>query len=373
MHRRDFLALSLAPAAASPHRAVIIGHTGQGNYGHDWDTAFTGFPEIEVRAVADPVESGRVKAMARSGAPRGYSDYREMIARENPTLVVIAPRALPERLPMFRAAAEAGAHVLMEKPFARDLHEADAMVDLAEKRRIKVQVGHTARPTPVTMKARRMIQEGEIGTLLEMRARGKEDRRAGGEDMMVLGTHLFDMMRFFAGDPLWCSAHVTVRGRDITRADAREATERLGPVAGDEIAATYWFASGVHGYFASRPNDATTGDRFGLMLLGSKGAIFVPTTQVPGAPPDILRSRSWTSGAWAKIPVAPEEDIRERGAANRLMVRDLLDAIESGREPVCNHRDGRWTIEMTMAVYQSHFAAGARVTFPLKDRAHPLA
>ena len=46
-----------------------------------------------------------------------------------------------------------------------------------------------------------MLREGRLGQLLEIRARGKEDTRAGGEDLIVLGTHCFDLMRYFAGDP----------------------------------------------------------------------------------------------------------------------------------------------------------------------------
>ncbi|MBM3768754.1 MAG: Gfo/Idh/MocA family oxidoreductase, partial [Acidobacteria bacterium] len=227
MTRRTMLSSALLAAAPARYRAVIIGHTGAGNYGHDWDTSFAGFPNIEVLAVADPVEAGRAKAQARSKAARAYTDYREMIAKEKPNLVAICPRSLGERLEMFRAAANAGAHIVMEKPFAKDLREADEMVALAEKNRIKVQVGHTARPTPFTLRVKKLLDEGHIGVLMEMRARGKEDRRAGGEDMMVLGTHLFDLMRYFAGDPVWATGHVTSKGRDITKADARQATEPL--------------------------------------------------------------------------------------------------------------------------------------------------
>jgi predicted dehydrogenase len=373
MTRRAFIASSaFAAAAPAAYRAVIIGHTGAGNYGHDWDTSFAGFSNIEVLAVADPVEAGRLKAQARSKAARAYSGYREMIAREKPNLVAICPRSLGERLEMFTAAANAGAHIVMEKPFAKDLRDADTMVALAEKNRIKVQVGHTARPTPFTLRVKKLLDEGHIGTLMEMRARGKEDKRAGGEDMMVLGTHLFDLMRFFAGDPVWATGHVTQKGRDITKADARQATEPLGPIAGDEIAATYYFKNNVHGYFASRPSDATTGDRFGITLYGSKGSIFVPTTSVPGGPPNVLLSRSWAAGEWKQVPRAQEDPSDHRGTANTMMVADLLDAIASNREPVCNHRDGRWTIEMTLAAYESHLRGGARVEFPLANRRHPL-
>lgn len=372
MTRRTLLATAALAAAPQQYRAVIIGHTGAGNFGHDWDTSFSGFPNIEVLAVADPVDEGRAKAKARSKAPRDYKDYREMIAKEKPNLVAICPRSLGERLDMFSAAANAGAHIVMEKPFAKDLRDADAMVALAEKNRIKVQVGHTARPTPFTLRVKKLLDEGHIGVLMEMRARGKEDKRAGGEDMMVLGTHLFDLMRYFAGDPLWATGHVTQKGRDITKADARQATEPLGAIAGDEIAATYYFKNNVHGYFASRPSDATTGDRFGITLHGSKGSIFVPTTSVPGGPPNVLLSRSWASGEWKQVPRAQEDPSDHRGSANTMMVADLLDAVSAGREPVCNHRDGRWAIEMTLAVYESHLRGGARVAFPMANRRHPL-
>ena len=131
MTRRKLLVTSasgtLLAAAAdySPkrkYRAVIIGHTGQGNYGHDWDTAWHGISAVEVAAVADANEQGRKAAIARIGnGAKGYSDYREMIAREKPAIVNICPRTLGERLPMVTAAAEAGAHILMEKPFAQSL------------------------------------------------------------------------------------------------------------------------------------------------------------------------------------------------------------------------------------------------------------
>ena len=376
MDRRIFLgalaAASQVGAAARKYRAAVIGHTGRGNFGHDWDSAFSGFPQVEVVAVADPVESGRLKAQKASGASHSYADYHEMLRREKPDLVAICPRTLDQRLEMFSAVAETGAHILMEKPFARDLIEADQMIAIAERKKIKVQVGHTARPTPVTKRAVEMVRSGAIGRLLELRARGKEDRRAGGEDMMVLGTHLFDMMRMVAGDPRWVFAHVTQDGREVDRSQAREATEPLGPVAGDEVASIFWFDSGVHGYFSSRPSEVTTGERFGLSLYGSKGVIFVPTTQVPGAPPDILISNSWTTGTWRKIDHAQDERRNELGSANAIMVRDLLEAIEKDREPVCSARDARWAVEMVMGVYQSQ-KSGRRVEFPLKDRRHPLA
>src|SRR5438876_469482 len=89
-------------------RAAIIGHTGQGDYGHGLDQIFNHRPEIEVVAIADPVASGRAAAVARSGALRQYDDYRLMLQREKPRLVCIAPRWTDQHHAMAIAALDIG-------------------------------------------------------------------------------------------------------------------------------------------------------------------------------------------------------------------------------------------------------------------------
>ena len=376
LNRRRFL-LSPAVAAAPPkrnYRAAVIGHTGRGNYGHNWERAWNGLPNVQVVAVADPDEAGGKAAVARCGALRDYRDYRRMLEKEKPDLVAICPRWLDQRLEMVTAAADAGAHLLVEKPFARSVEDADRMVEAAERRGIKIQVGHTARPHPVTRQVRRLLQEGAIGELMEIRARGKEDARAGGEDLIVLGTHCFDLMRFFAGDPEWVFAHVTEQGREVRRGMERKPTEPVGPVAGDEVAAIFRFGRGIDGHFGSRRSDVRSGNRFGVTLCGSKGLIFIPLSAVPNEAATILRSASWAldkPGGWERLEPPPEGISQDREAANRMMAADLIEAIETGREPVCGARDGRWAVEMVMGVYQSQLSGG-RVPLPLRDRRHPL-
>ena len=147
MERRNLLKVGAAVLAAAhaatgkKYRAAVIGHTGHGDYGHGWDTAWNGFDSIEVVAVADPDDTGRQAAMKRCGAQRGYRDYREMLRKEKPSLVSIGPRWTDQRREMVTAAAEAGAHILVEKPFAPNLADADAMVEAVEKNNVKLQVG----------------------------------------------------------------------------------------------------------------------------------------------------------------------------------------------------------------------------------------
>src|SRR5262245_7802089 len=89
-----WFATSLAVPQSTPKRwrAAIIGSTGKGDYGHGLDQAFAGLePQVDVAGIADPDEAGRARAAARARAQRQYADYREMLDRERPNLVVVAP------------------------------------------------------------------------------------------------------------------------------------------------------------------------------------------------------------------------------------------------------------------------------------------
>ena len=92
---------------------------------------------------------------------------------------------------MVIAAAEAGAHIFTEQPFARTPLEADLIVQPVRKNNVKLQVAHQMRVSPYTLRATAMVEAGEIGDIQEVRTRGKEDRRAGVEDLIVLGSHPF--------------------------------------------------------------------------------------------------------------------------------------------------------------------------------------
>ena len=382
MTRRESVGLGLAAATLlrsqtrTPYKVAIIGRTGHGGFGHGWDLAWNGVPGVQVVAVSDPDEKGRATARGRSGALRGYADYREMLDRERPQIVTIGLRWSDERLAMFRAAVDIGAHVLVEKPFASCVADADEMTALAARRGVKVQVGHAARASVNAGRLQKMIRDGEIGQVVELRARGKEDQRAGGEDLVVLGTHALDLMRLFAGDPRWVFGHVTEDGREVTRRDGREGGEHVGKLAGNQISATFAFEKGLDGYFATHTaSPYPPQNRCGLWIMGTKGAIHINVGNSRSAEARILRSPLWMAdkeAQWESLgPEGPETQGTFDRPANS-MALDLVDAIERDRPPICTARDGTWTIEMIAGIYQSHFK-GAPVSFPLADRRDPFA
>lgn len=371
------LSRPLGAGAIKTYRAAVIGRTGGGNYGHGLDLAFQNLPNVTVVAVADEDPKGRDQAKVRTGALRTYSNWKEMLERENPDIISIGPRWVVDRFEMVHAAAEIGAHVYMEKPIAGSLQEADAMIAAAEKHRIKIAVALQVLLAPALVYLKKRLNEGLIGDLLEMRTRGKEDHRAGGEDLMVLGTHCMYLMRYFAGDASSCWARVTQRGREITHFDKRAATEPLGPVAGDSIHASYAFADGIQGYFASQSTRRGPGGRFEISLYGSKGIVRLHIDQDPAI--YLLEDPLWSPGktatAWRPLPGAPGNDdlsgLKGAAASNKRIVQDLLRAIETGSQPAAGIYEARAALEMILAVYASHLN-GCRVRLPLEDRRHPL-
>jgi predicted dehydrogenase len=275
---------------------------------------------------------------------------------------------------MVAAAAEAGAHAFVEKPFATSLEEADAMLAVAATHGVKLAVSHSIRLHPNILHAKKVVEDGLIGELLEVRTRGKEDHRAGGEDWMVHGPHVLSLMRFFAGEPLWCSGRVTVKGRDATKDDRREAGEPVGWVAGDNLRAEYAFPGGRHGFHASQSAGAPVTERFQVALYGTKGVILIHISFDPAIVH--LADPLWSSGksgaAWKPLAGLPLTEPWKAEDAARTIVESLLRSVETGEPSAVDHQEALRTLEMIHAVYPSHLT-GTRVHFPLKDRRHPLA
>lgn len=361
------------------YRVAVIGRTGKGNYGHGLDTVWLNNDRAEIVAVADEDETGRTSAAARLKAPKAYADYREMLEKEKPQIVSVADRFLDQHRDMVIACAEAGASVFLEKPVARTPQEADEMVAACDRHHVKCAIAHQTRYSPRIQVIRDLIAAGKLGQLIELRGRGKEDSRGGAQDLMVLGTHIFDLMRLLAGDARWCFARIWQGGKRALPGDVRQGGEGMGPIQGDRIAATYGFDNAVTGTFGTLKAKDGVGKRFGIHVFGTKGVIYLSTGSLPAA--YWLDDPAWATGVgtatWQPITSAGvgQPELLKDGSAdfgNRLIAADLIDAIEKDREPLGSLRDGRAALEMILAVYESH-KQDRPVELPLKSRRHPLA
>lgn len=362
------------------YKAVLIGHTGQGNYGHGLDMVYSDMPEVDVVAVADPDADGLAAAAQRTGATRPYADYRDMLDREDFDLVNICPRVVGGHASMAIAAAEAGARgIFCEKPLAATLAQADAMMAACQRHNVKVAVAHR-RANPYEQYGKQLVDAGEIGQLQVLRARGKWDHRAGAEDLAVLGPHMMDSVRYFAGaDVDWAHAHIMQGGREIEPADVRQGNEGIGPIAGDRLSAYYAFKNGVCAHFESQPGDVEAGVNsrwFGFEAHGTEGIIALRNS--PNGEMYIYRHGMFIPDGkvpWERIVLDEWEAIptdQRTHHSNLLIVRELLQAIEEDRDVVqaSSGKDALAALEMIMAVHESQCTKG-RVTFPLVNRENP--
>lgn len=351
------------------YRAGAIGRTGGGNYGHGLHLGFLGAEQVDFVAVADPDEAGRQKVVEETGAGGSYADYREMLEKERPDLVTVGPRWVDCHEEMVLACVEAGCHIYCEKPMAASLEVGDRMVAAADRAGVKLAVAHQGVYLPQVQEVKRLLEEDRIGPVQAIYALGKQDTRGGGEDMLVLGTHLFNQIRFFVGDVAWMSAHVTAEGRAIGSDDVREAREPIGPVAGDCINSYFAFRNGVSVHYASRANQPGEGRSYGMEIVGREGRMVLRgggTGDVLVYPYDLWAPED-ASQQWESLSL----ETAALGEGNRLAVLDLIDAIEGDRDPISSGRSAVAALEMILGAYASQIT-GSRVVFPIADRRHPL-
>lgn len=389
MTRRTFLATAATSAAILPisaapkttRRVGVIGHTGRGNYGHGLDVVWQKIPHAKIVGVADADTRGLKRAQDRLKVAAGYSDYRRLLQEQRPEFVAVAPRHADQHHDMVLASIAAGAKGLyVEKPFCRTPAEADQILAAAKKSGAKIAVAHRNRYHPALPIIDQLIAAGKIGRLLEIRGHGLGDRRGGGEDLWVLGTHIFNLFHYFAGTPQSCSATILRKGKPVTAQDVKPGNEGLGPLAGDEIHARWHMENGLLASYTTFPNDGSNKTGYATHLIGTEGTISIHIDRRPVAWLSPGNPFNPTSRTKPRIPINSTglgkdetDQLLIDSVHNHVRaVNDLVAAVDEDRAPLCDGKQGAVTVEMICGVFESHRQGGAHVAFPLKERGNAL-
>ena len=363
-----------------PLRAGIVGC---GGISRSHATAYTNLSAASLVAVCD-VDADRLQARATEfEVPGRYTDYREMFAKERLDVVSVCTHA-PLHADVTCAAADAGIHVLCEKPLALDLESADRMVAHCAQAGVLLAVSHQFRFTPALRLAKRLVAEGRIGALRCVREVGKG--RPAGFELMEMGVHYFDELAFFMDGIEWIHARATYRGREVEVGDIMHSSELCttdrrdnGMVAGDTMLIQVGGRGGVSGLVELY--ERTTRDSWiaGPHLLGERGQLLIKGSPQSSnyelwyCPSDV--SFAAYTPPWERIEIpAPAyliEGTAWPGHPSIWSVRDMLGAIVEGRQPELGGANASNSLECVSAVYESHFTA-ARATLPLAERSHPL-
>ncbi len=376
-------AFGASPQNAPTYRVALIGHTGRGAFGHGLDTMWAKVARTSVVALADAASTPQATAAlpARFPGATFFSDYRQMLQEVRPEIVAICPRHVDQHADMAIAAAKAGVRgVYMEKPFVRSLGEAEAVERACSESGMRLALAHRNRYHPVLPVLVQLLAEGKFGRLLEMRARGKEDRRGGALDLWVLGSHVLNLATVFGGEPRACTAGLFQDGRPVTREDVQEGDEGLAPLAGNAVHARFEMETGVPLFFDSVKDAGSKSAGFGLQLICSEAVVDLRADTEPAAHVRTGNPFRPSGVATPWIPVTsggmgrpePLENIQQLTAGHGLPAADLLDAIEQKRDPLCGLAAGKTSVAMISAVFESHRLGSRRVEFPLQTRVNPL-
>ena len=361
---------------------------------HGLHVAFRGLPDVEVAAFFDSKAEDLDSIMAATGAKRHYRDYVQMLDMEKPDIVVLCSRHPYDHFAQIKAAADRGIHIYCEKPMTVSLQEADVIVELIEKNNIKLCMAHPARYNAAFRMMKQMLDDGEIGQPLTCYGRGKSDHRGGGEDLMVLGTHILDLQTFFFREPESVWAEVMREGVPVGKGDTSETVEPIGPTAGDNIFASFRFPGGVRALFESRRglvDMSKQNTQMGIAVIGTDGTLslrfddrqdaLLKISRIP-APPDVEACFEEVAVVDTRaIPGAQPLDYALHDmhtpptilflASNRYAVWDLMCSIREDRQPLSNAYNARRVLEMIYGIYAAHLARKT-IDLPLLDRNHPF-
>ncbi len=185
----------------------------------------------DVRAVASKTEAHVRKFAEERGIPHWTTDYRELLARDDIDMVVVGvPNYLHREVTV--AAAEAGKHIVLEKPMALNLAECDEMIAACDSAGVKLMYAEELCFTPKYVRLKQLADEGALGDVFLIKQSEKHDgphspwfwdvEKSGGGVMLDMGCHGIEFARWILGRPpiqsVYCDLKLNMH-RDKTRGD----------------------------------------------------------------------------------------------------------------------------------------------------------
>lgn len=271
---------------------------GAGLFGQRHAQAYQRHPLVDFKYVCD-LDAARAKSIAETyGAAAYTTDFNDIMADPEVIAVSVATPD-PAHRDAVVAAAKAGKHILVEKPLATTVEDAEAMIAAANEAGVKLMVDFHNRANPPMVAARDAVARGDIGRPSYVYTR-LSNTIAVPRDMLkwssqssalwFLGSHMIDVVGWILNDK---PVRAYVVSRDGILKD-------LGVNAPDFHVATVEYESGTVGVFEHTwilPDTYNTVKDLKIELLGSKGAINIDGshnrtmelyTQQKGAFPDML-------------------------------------------------------------------------------------
>lgn len=313
--------------------------------------AYSQMPEARLVAIAE-INVERCKIVAsRFNVPKWYDDYQKLL--EDKDIQAVSVCTPPDtHTQICVAAAEAGKHILCEKPMALKVEDSDKMIHAAERNDVKLMVGHAHRYAENFRMVRRLVTKGAVGDVvlarLEMFSGGPIawpavskyfiKRESGGGVLINVGTHTIDLLRWVVGDEV-----KRVCGLVGTYGVVPEMIENQ---IDDKALALLEFERGVFGEICVSYMPASFENA--LEICGTKGKII--TERPPPlvlSPKRAIRHYRGDRGPYRISVHQPRSEIY-------LEINDFINCIRKNKKPRVSGYDGRIAVQIALAIYESY-------------------
>jgi UDP-N-acetylglucosamine 3-dehydrogenase len=305
---------------------------------------------VEIAAVCDIVEE-RAEEFARKYQAKAYTNYEELLADAKIDAVsVCTPNYL--HAPISIAALNAGKHVLCEKPMATSRQEALSMILAAKNNGKKLMIGHNQRFVNSHVKAKRLIENGEVGKIYSFRTAfghpGPEKWSADGEQswffikdqafigaMGDLGVHKTDLIRFILGE------EIVEVGAFV------ETSAKTNSDVDDNAVCVLKTESGVIGTLAASWSYVSKEDN-STIIYGEKAILRLEED------PDFSLIIHYKNGETVKYELGQIQSNEEGGQQSSYVIDQFINCILDGTEPPISGEEGMKSLNVIFAALESN-------------------
>jgi predicted dehydrogenase len=309
---------------------------------------------VRITAVQDAVpETARVIA-EKYGVERRYTDDGELVRDDSVEAVYIGTPVFAHG-PQIARAADAGKHILCEKPLALTVKETERVVDHCRKKNVILQTGFMMRYHGCHLKAREMVERGELGQPVMGRAQltcwypvmegawRQDPAKGGGGALMDMAIHSVDILRFLLGE--------------VEAVSSFNGTRTHGYPVEDSGVILLGFRNGAYGVcdsFFNIPDEAAKGV---LEVYGTKGSLMAEGTISQVAAGRMIAYLSGSGKGYdarqERTGIRPLEVKAELKNMYTAEVEDFVDAIEKKRTPMNSGEEALRNFKIILAAYRS--------------------
>jgi len=302
-------------------KVLKTGVIGVGVMGRNHARIYSDLPDTKLIGVAD-IDEKLATLVARSYKCKVYTSYEDLLNEKLDAVSIVVPTALHKKVAL--DAIDKGINVLVEKPIANTLENADEIITAAQPKGIKLMVGHIERFNPAIMKLREMVDDGQLGSIISLSAKRvgpTEPRIKDVSIILELGIHDIDIMSYICREKVmevYATAGSAVHSRE------------------DHAIIALKFKNGSSGVIET--NWLTPHKVRNLTVVGSKGIAEVNY---------IERTLRVFDEEWIRdAKIDKEEPLK-------LELEHYIDCVRDNKEPLVLGRDGKYVLGVALKAEES--------------------